>query len=172
MGEIGLSSIFAQAGAQGSKGIAFLLDTSQWSISRPLNVGVSVVTFNTVGATAGALGSNGPISSNPNDPIGTLSHGGAIVGAFAGAGFSGGITNANSASDLKGLSGTASADVGLGLGAGVQFSKSSSGIFTFSVSPPFAGVGEGLSASSYPTNTTITSDNVITRPKNRFPATK
>jgi hypothetical protein len=164
LAEAGLSSIFAQAGGQGSFNVAILFDTSQWSFSNPTNLGVSIVTFTTVGGTAGALGSGGPVSTDPNNPMGTLTQGGAIAGAYAGAGFSVGITNANTASDLRGLSGTLNANVGLGLGAGGQLSKSSSNIFMLSVSPPGFGVGEGIAASGYATTTEIKSNMVFTTP--------
>jgi uncharacterized protein RhaS with RHS repeats len=121
--EAGLSANFAQAGGQASGGTAILFDTSQLSLSNPTGLGISIVTFTTVGATAGALGSGGPVSANPNDPIGTMSQGGTIVGAYAGAGISFGITSAKTANDLANLSGTASANVGLGIGAGGQLSK-------------------------------------------------
>jgi len=163
--EAGLSSIFAQAGGQGSAGAAILFNTSNWSLSNPTGLSISVVTFYTTGGTAGAGGKNGPVYSDPTNPVGTLSQGGVIVGGYAGAGISFGITNANTANDLANLSGTASANVGLGLGAGGQLSKSSSGTLTLSVSPPGFGVGEGVAASIYPTNTTILSDTTIVGPK-------
>jgi hypothetical protein len=153
-----LSSIFAQAGGQASVSAAILFDTSRWSLSNPTGLGISIVTFNTVGATAGALGSSGPVSANPDNPIGTLSQGGTIVGAYAGAGLSFGITSANSANDLANLSGTTSGNVGLGLGTGGQLSKSSSGALTLSYSPPGFGYGGGVAGSIYPTNTTIMSN--------------
>ena len=130
-----------------------------------MGLGISIVTFNTVGAAAGALGSGGPVSANPNDPIGTLSKGGTIVGAYAGAQVSFGVTNANSADDLANLSGTASGNVGLGLGIGGQLSKSSSGTLTLSFSPPGFGIGEGVAGSIYPTNTTIMSNTSLIAPK-------
>jgi RHS repeat-associated protein len=164
--EAGLSSIFAQTGGQASVGSAILVDTSRLSFSNPAGIGISIVTFNTVGATAGALGSGGPVSTDPTDLIGTLSQGGAIAGAYAGGGVSFGITNANTAADLANLSGTASGNVGLGLGVGGQLSRSSSGTLTLSVSPPGFGVGEGVAGSIYPTNTTIMSDtSLIKQPK-------
>jgi RHS repeat-associated protein len=157
---VGLSSIFAQAGGQGSASVAILVDTSQLSLSNPTAIGISIVTFNTVGSTAGALGSNPPVY-DPTNPIGTLSQSGVIVGAYAGGGFSFGVTNANNASDLANLSGTVNVNAGLGLGFGGQLSKSSSGTVTLSVSPPGFGIGEGLEASGYPTNTTVMTNTTV-----------
>lgn len=156
--EAGLGPVFAQAGGQASVSAAILFDTSRWSFSNPTALGISIVTFKTVGATAGALGSGGPVSANPNDPIGTMSQGGVVAGAYAGGGVSFGGTTANTADDLANLSGTASANVGLGIGAGGQLSKTSSGVFTLTVSPPGFGIGEGVAASAYPTNATILSN--------------
>lgn len=68
LGEIGLSSIFAQGGAQGSLGIAILFDTSNLNFRNPTNIGVSIVTYSAVGSTAGALGSGGPTCTNQNYP--------------------------------------------------------------------------------------------------------
>lgn len=48
-----------------------------------------------IGGAAGALGSGGPVYTNANNPVGTLSRGGVIAGTYGGGGVSIGITNAN-----------------------------------------------------------------------------
>ncbi|HEU0217902.1 MAG TPA: RHS repeat-associated core domain-containing protein [Stellaceae bacterium] len=80
LAEVGLSPVFAQAGGQASIGVAFLVDVSQWSVSHPLNLGASIVTFNTTGGTASALGSGVPSPMIPSNPIGGISTGGVIAG--------------------------------------------------------------------------------------------
>ena len=88
-------------------------------------------------------------------PLEALSQGrgGVIAGAFAGAGASLGITNANHPEDLRGLAGTMSAGVGLGLEVSGQVSQSPNGTFVATISPPPASVGLGLSVSGYATKT-------------------
>ena len=76
------------------------------------------------------------------------------MGAFAGGGFSFGITNAQTAGDLAGISKTLSANLGVGpIQGSAQISKSSDGTFIASLSPGPAGVGVGIDASIYPTTT-------------------
>jgi RHS repeat-associated protein len=158
LAEFGLSPIFAQAGGQASAGLAFLVDTSKFSLSNPTNLSFSVVAFQTTGATASALNSNPlPSYSGPGGPqmSQTLAQSGSgvIIGASGNAGLSFGLTNANTASDLSGLAATYSAGAGLGLGASGQVSQSESGIFVATISPPITSIGAGASASGYGTNT-------------------
>ncbi|RWM12892.1 MAG: hypothetical protein EOR72_20465 [Mesorhizobium sp.] len=151
--EVGLSNIFGQIGGQASYNAAFLIDTSRMSWSNPLDVSAAVVTYTTTGGVIGALGSNPPQMGNGG--LSSVCGGGEIGGAYAGAGFSAGITNANSADDLSGLAGTLNANVGLGVNAGAQIARSNNGIWSASVTPPISSIGQGISASIYPTNTKV-----------------
>lgn len=160
--EVGLGHVFAQAGGQASAGFAILLDTSSWSLSKPLSFGVSLVTLTSVGGTASAFGSNPPVSSNGY--ISGITSGGEIVGAYIGGGASVGVTNANTAADLGGSSGAMTGNVAGGTGGGGQISRSPDGVMTISVSPPFMGIGVGLSVSGYKVDTQIGSNTVLKKP--------
>jgi hypothetical protein len=135
-----------------------LFNTTNWSLTQPFNIGISVVKYETTGGTASAFNSNPPNPLAPGQPLmqsiaqGT---GGTIVGASASAGFSFGYTNANIASDLFGRVATTSAGAGLGLDVSGQLSEAPNGIFIATVSPPATSVGVGVSASIYPTDTSV-----------------
>jgi len=148
---------FGQAGGQASQSLAFLVDTSHWSWSNPLNINFSVVSYQSYGGTASAglpQVPQGPVS-NPLAGIANQG-GGVIAGAFAGGGISSGVTNANTAADFAPNSATLSANVGLlGTELGGQISKTASGTWTATANIPGLGTGAGVAASIYQTQSSV-----------------
>ena len=154
--EVGLPLI-GQAGAQVSQNIAFLVDTSHLTWSNPLNINVSVVSYQSHGGIA-SIGLPSVPQGSINAPLAGIasSGGGVIVGAFAGQGVSVGITNANTAADFAPPSATESANVGLlGTNLGGQISSTASGTVTITGSIPGLGSGAGIGASIYQTQSNV-----------------
>jgi RHS repeat-associated protein len=124
-GEGGLSSLFAQGGGQATYTLGFLFDRSTSAFS--------VVGFPSYGYTANAFNAGPGVRMASPDNVGThelVTQGkiSAIVGAFGGVGIGIAGTNANTASDLQGLSDTLAANVGFGPAQGtLQLAKSPEG---------------------------------------------
>jgi len=154
--ELGLP-LFGQAGGQFSQSFAFLVDTSHWNLSNPLNVNFSIVSYQSYGGTA-ALGLPSVPPGTVNYPLAGIANdgGGVIAGAFAGGGVSAGITNANTAADFAPPSATMSANVGLlGTEFGGQISETAGGIWTATANIPGLGEGIGVGASIYQTQSSV-----------------
>jgi hypothetical protein len=158
--DIGLPP-FAQAGGQVSQNLAFLINTSQWSLSNPFALNFSIVSYQSYGGTA-ALGLPTPppgLTQETTNPLGIVADQGQygiIAGAYAGQGFSVGFTNANTAADFAPNSATISANVGLlGFNFGGQYSTTSSGVWTTTVALPGLSYGQGVEASLYQTQTSV-----------------
>jgi RHS repeat-associated protein len=120
-------------GKQGSRGRGWFSNNGSWS--------------------SGAFKSSGDYSSSrvngeqSNPPCSASDHNG-IFGGYAGVGFGGFITNANSVGDLTGVSKNYTLNLPIG---SLQFSMGANGIWSFSIT---VGPGAVFSASQYMTNTT------------------